>query len=81
MKVSEQSEKAGLKLNIQKTKIMVSGPITALTKIKSQKKPADSMLTLVVVISGNLRKHRGLMFFLYWFCKYSLCYKEHVLYF
>ena len=28
MKVSEQSEKAGLKLNIQKTKIMASGPIT-----------------------------------------------------
>ena len=29
MKVSEQSEKAGLKLNIQKTKIMVSGPTTS----------------------------------------------------
>ena len=28
MKVKEESEKAGLKLNIQKTKIMVSGPIT-----------------------------------------------------
>ena len=27
MKVKEDSEKAGLKLNIQKTKIMVSGPI------------------------------------------------------
>ena len=29
MKVKEESEKAGLKLNIQKTKIMASGPITA----------------------------------------------------
>ena len=28
LKVKEESEKAGLKLNIQKTKIMVSGPIT-----------------------------------------------------
>ena len=28
MKVKEESQKAGLKLNIQKTKIMVSGPIT-----------------------------------------------------
>ena len=28
MKVKEESEKAGLKLNIQKTKIMTSGPIT-----------------------------------------------------
>ena len=29
MKMKEESEKAGLKLNIQKTKIMVSGPITS----------------------------------------------------
>ena len=29
MKVREESEKAGLKLNIQKTKIMASGPITS----------------------------------------------------
>ena len=29
MKVKEDSEKAGLKLNIQKTKIMASGPITS----------------------------------------------------
>ena len=29
MKVKEQSEKVGLKLNIQKTKIMASGPITS----------------------------------------------------
>ena len=29
MKVTEESEKIGLKLNIQKTKIMVSGPITS----------------------------------------------------
>jgi len=29
MKVKEKSEKAGLKLNTQKTKIMASGPITS----------------------------------------------------
>ena len=29
MKVKEESEKAGLKLNIQKTKLMTSGPITS----------------------------------------------------
>ena len=29
MKVKEESEKAGLKLNIQKTRIMTSGPITS----------------------------------------------------
>ena len=29
MKVKEESEKAGIKLNIQKTKIMASGPVTS----------------------------------------------------
>ena len=29
MKVKEESEKAGFKLNIQKTKVMASGPITS----------------------------------------------------
>ena len=29
MKVKEESEKVGLKLNVQKTKIMESGPITS----------------------------------------------------
>ena len=33
MKVKEESEKAGLKLNIQKTKIMASGPITSWEKM------------------------------------------------
>ena len=32
MKVKEESEKVGLKLNIQKTKIMASGPITSWEK-------------------------------------------------
>ena len=32
LKVSEESEKVGLKLNIQKTKIMASGPITSWEK-------------------------------------------------
>ena len=29
MKVKEESEKVGLKLNVQKTKIMASGPVTS----------------------------------------------------
>ena len=36
MKVKEESEQAGLKLNIQKTKIMVSGPFTS-WKIEGEK--------------------------------------------
>ena len=35
MKVKEESEKVGLKLNIQKTKIMPSGPITSASLIES----------------------------------------------
>ena len=34
MKVTEESEKVGLKLNIQKTKIMASGPITSFMGIR-----------------------------------------------
>ena len=38
MKVKEESEKAGLKINIQKTKIMASGPITSWQKMGKQSK-------------------------------------------
>ena len=44
MKVKEESENAGLKLNIQKTKIMASGPITS-WQINS-----ETMETLTVFI-------------------------------
>ena len=36
MKVKEESEKVGLKLNIQKTKIMASGPITSCKQMGKQ---------------------------------------------
>ena len=36
MKVKEDSEKAGLKLNIQKLKIMASGPITSWKQMEKQ---------------------------------------------
>ena len=36
MKVKEESEKIGLKLNIQKTKIMASNPITSWQKVGKQ---------------------------------------------
>ena len=38
MKVKEESEKVGLKLNIQKTKIMASGPITSRQIMGKQQK-------------------------------------------
>ena len=44
MKVKDQSEKAGLKLSIQKTKIMVSGPISSVQFSHS-------------VVSDSLRPH------------------------
>ena len=36
LKVKEESEKVGLKLNIQKTKIMASGPITSCSEIDGE---------------------------------------------
>ena len=45
MKVKEESEKVGLKLNIQKTKIMASGPIT------SQQIDGETVADLIVLDS------------------------------
>ena len=44
IKVEEKSEKAGLKLNIQKTKIMASGPITSQQKMGKQWKQWETLL-------------------------------------
>ena len=46
MKVKEKSEKVGLKLNIQKTKIMASGPISSVQFSRS-------------VVSNSLRPHES----------------------
>ena len=51
MKVKEESEKAGLKLNIQKTKIMASGPIT------SWEIDGETVETLSDFILGELQNH------------------------
>ena len=47
MKVKEESEKVGLKLNIQKTKIMASGPIT------SRQRDGETMETVTDLILGG----------------------------
>ena len=51
MKVKEKSEKVGLKLNIQKTKIMASGPIT------SWQINGETMETVRDFIFGGLQNH------------------------
>ena len=51
MKVKEESEKAGLNLNIQKTKIMASGPIS------SRQIDWETMETVADFIFGGLQKH------------------------
>ena len=51
MKVKEESEKAGLKLNIQKTKIMASGPIT------SWEIDGETVETVSDFILGGLENH------------------------
>ena len=47
MKVKEESEKVGVKLNIQKTKIMASGPITSWQLVE----------TVADFIFGGLQNH------------------------
>ena len=49
MKVNEESKKAGLKLNIQKTKIMASGPIT------SQEIDGETVETVADFILGGFK--------------------------
>ena len=51
MKVKEVNEKVGLKLNIQKTKIMASGPIT------SWQIDGETMKTLRNFLFGGLQNH------------------------
>ena len=51
MKVKEESEKFGLKLNIQKTKIMASGPIT------SWQIDGETIETVTDFILGGLQNH------------------------
>ena len=52
MNVKEESEKVGLKLNIQKTKIMASGPITSLEIFEET---VETVLTLFF----GLQNHCG----------------------
>ena len=52
MKVKEESEKVGLKLSIQKTKIMASGPIT------SWEIDGETVETVSDFIFGGLQNHR-----------------------
>ena len=51
MKVKEEREKVGLKLNIQKTKIMASGPIT------SGQIDGETVETVSDFILGGLQNH------------------------
>ena len=51
MKVKEESEKVGLKLNIQKTKIMASGPIT------SWEIDGETVETVSDFILGGIQNH------------------------
>ena len=51
MKVKEESEKVGLKLNIQKTKIMACGPIT------SRQTDGETVETVSDFIFGGLQNH------------------------
>ena len=51
MKVKEESEKVGLKLNIQKTKIMASGPVT------SWQTDTETVETVAILFFGGSKNH------------------------
>ena len=51
MKVKEESEKVGLKLNIQKTKIMASGPITSWEMLDWMKDKLETRLPREIPIT------------------------------
>ena len=53
MQVKEESEKVGLKLNIQKTKIMASGPITSLERDKETMEAVTDFLFLACKITAG----------------------------
>ena len=53
MKVREKSEKADLKLNIQKTKIMASGPITSWETDGEKVEPVTDFILLVPKITAD----------------------------
>ena len=58
MKVREEGEKAGLKLNIQKTKIMASGPITSWhIDGETVETVADSMFGVSIITVGGDGSH------------------------
>ena len=65
MKVKEESEKVGLKLNVQKTKIMASGPIT------SWEVDGETVETVSEFIFGGLQNHCR------WCCSHEI--KRHLL--
>ena len=53
MKVKEESEKVGLKLNIQKTKIMVHGPITSWQEVGAAMETVREFILLGSKITGD----------------------------
>ena len=53
MKVNKESEKVGLKLNIQKTKVMASGPITSWQKDGETKETVTDFIFLGSKITAN----------------------------
>ena len=55
MKVKKESEKVGLKLNIQKTKIMVSSPITSRQKVRETTETVTDFIFLGSKITAAMR--------------------------
>ena len=66
MRVKGESEKAGLKLNIQKTKIMASSPMTSLKIDGETMETVTDFIFLCSKITGFFFSHRGVAKMVEW---------------
>ena len=57
LKVKEESEKDGLKLNVQKTKILASGPITSWEIDGETVETVSDFIYLFIYFGGGLQNH------------------------
>ena len=78
MKVNEESEKADLKLNIQKTKIMASGPITSWQKDGETMETVRDFIFLGTKISADGDSSHEIKTLAPWKKRYDRTPKQHI---
>ena len=74
MKVKEESEKVGLKLNIQETKIMASGPITSWQIDGERMETVTDFIFFSSKITGMVNNYKNFRFLILRFLSYNTAY-------